>query len=214
MDVYVFRDTESAAKANGDRHHGLSFDLHLVDEPHSPKDAATTKRLTDLVAEARTQRRTVAVYRRTHYTSSDHLRLIHYAVGFALILASAIVSGSVLQATGDNPSKTLTLTAGILSIIVVVLTAIQTTFKLGERGEQHRTVAAGLGECGRELDCLIASDPTDPDKAEKALSAILAKISDVEKGAPGYMGWTYRRAKEAVRREEEQAIVRAAAAPR
>ena len=69
-----------------------------------------------------------------------------------LIIASALVSGSVLLATNSNLSKNMTLASGALSVLVVVPTSIQTTFKLGARGELHRSAAAGFGRNERELE--------------------------------------------------------------
>jgi hypothetical protein len=60
---------------------------------------------------------------------------LHYVLGLLLIFISALVSGSVLQATGDDPSQALMPTTGALSVAVVILTSVQTTFKLGERSE-------------------------------------------------------------------------------
>ena len=99
----------------------------------------------DVAREANRLRDEVACYRAAHFKASDHLRVWHFLIGFVPIVVSAVVSGSVLQATKGNPSATLTLATGILAIVVTILTSVQTTFKLGERGEQHRSAADGFG---------------------------------------------------------------------
>ena len=131
------------------------------------------------------------VYRAAHFAASDHLRTSHYVLGFLLILVSAVVSGSVLQATEGNPSESLTLAAGALSIAVVVLTSIQTTFKLGERGEAHRSAADGFGRIDRRLELFIHRDHPDLPKALDELAGIAEEIGNVEAGAPGFLRHTY-----------------------
>jgi conflict system pore-forming effector with SLATT domain len=139
--------------------------------------------------------------RGAHYKASDHLRVWHYVLGFMLILFSAIVSGSVLQATDGNPSQALTLSAGALSVAVVVLTSVQTTFKLGERSEQHKSAAVGFGKIARKLDLLISRDHEDLDKAWAELTAINDEYDSVEAGAPGFLGRTYDKARAQVQDE-------------
>lgn len=150
---------------------------------------------TDLLATAADLRAKIRAYRAAHFAASDHLRTMHYVLGFSLIITSAVVSSSVLQATHGNPSQTLTLVAGILSTIVVVLTAIQTTFKLGERGEAHRSAADGFGRVERQLEVFIHREHPDLAKAWDELNALSEEVGNVEAGAPGYLSRTYRNAR-------------------
>ena len=143
----------------------------------------------------------VEAQRGAHYMASDHLRIWHYALGLLLIAASAVVSGSVLQASETNPSHDLTLTAGALSVFVVVLTAVQTTFKLGERGEQHRSAAAGFGKVARELTFFIKEPHPDLTQAWAELRALDEEIDGVEAGAPGFLSRTYDKAKKKAAKE-------------
>jgi hypothetical protein len=148
-----------------------------------------------LIAAAEELKNKVRSYRAAHFAASDHLRLLHYAIGFLLILVSAVVSSSILQASNGNPSKTLTLTAGGLSILVVVLTSIQTTFKLGERGEAHQSAADGFGRIERKLRIFISREHPDLPKAWDELTAIADDIGNVETGAPGFFRRTYNKAR-------------------
>ena len=139
-------------------------------------------------------------YRAAHFRASDHLRMAHYVLGTLLIVVSAVVSGSVLQSTATNPSHALTLTTGILSILVVVLTAVQTTFKLGERGELHRSAASGFGLTSAKLEIFIDRQHGDLPKSWEELQALVDEISQVEKGAPGYLRHTYEDAAKEINR--------------
>lgn len=146
-------------------------------------------------------KRKVGFYRAAHFRASDHLRIWHYVLGFLLIVLSAGVAGSVLQATEGDPSQALTLTAGALSVAVVALTSIQTTFKLGERGELHRSAAAGFGRIGRRLDVFIHRPHPDIAAAWEELLAIADEIGNVEAGAPGFLRQTYDGARDELLRE-------------
>ena len=156
---------------------------------------------------AQDQKFKVGVYRTAHFLASDHLRIAHYILGVLLIAVSAVVSGSVLQATDGNPTSTQTLIAGSLATLVVILTAIQTTFKLGERGEQHKSAGAAFGEIERKLDIFIHQPHPDEEKAWEELRQLEDKITDVEAGAPGFLGHTYR----AAEKKEEDELKSAAA---
>jgi hypothetical protein len=150
---------------------------------------------TELIGEAERYKGKVASFRAAHFSAGDHLRIGHYILGFLLILFSAVVSGSVLQAKDGDPSGTLTLTAGALAIAVVVLTAVQTTFKLGERGEQHRSAAVGFGQLEGKLNVFIHRPHPNLSEAWDDLLKIADEIANVEAGAPGYLTRTYNRAR-------------------
>jgi hypothetical protein len=117
---------------------------------------------------------------------------------------SALVSGSVLQSTDGNPSKSLTLTTGILSTLVVILTAVQTTFKLGERGEAHRSAADGFGRIERKLEIFVHREHRDLAKGWDELGALGEEVANVETGAPAYLRRTYRKALREVERGSEE----------
>jgi hypothetical protein len=159
----------------------------------------------ELIDEAERYKSKVASFRAAHFSAGDHLRITHYILGFLLILVSAVVSGSVLQATDGDPSGTLTLTAGALSIAVVVLTAVQTTFKLGERGEQHRSAAVGFGQLEGKLNVFIHRHHPNLCDAWDDLLKIADEIANVEAGAPGYLTRTYKRARADVMEESGSA---------
>jgi SMODS and SLOG-associating 2TM effector domain family 4 len=160
--------------------------------------------VTELISAAEDLRTKVRAYRGAHFAASDHLRVFHYVLGFALIAMSALVSGSVLQAADGNPSRSLTLTTGILSTLVVILTAIQTTFKLGERGEAHRSAADGFGRIDRKLELFVRGERRESTKGWDELAALSDEIGNVETGAPAYMRRTYRKALREVERGAEE----------
>ena len=143
----------------------------------------------------------VSGYRNAHFRASDNLRVWHYILGFTLIVVSAVVSGSVLQATGENPSYTLTLTSGILAIIVTVLTSVQTAFKPNERAELHRTAANGFGRLKNELEIFARRPHPDIAKSWDDLYKLVDDVTKVEAGAPGYLKRTYRRANKELKQE-------------
>jgi hypothetical protein len=159
-----------------------------------------------LVEAARDLREKVSAYRNAHFAAGDHLRALHYVVGLLLIILSAVVSSSVLQASNEDPGQGLTLAVGLLSMAVVVLTSIQTTFRLGERGEMHRSAAVGFGQVGRKLDVFIHRPHPNVDDAWTDLQAITDEITRVEAGAPGYFTRTYRRARRELMQEAASAL--------
>ncbi len=160
----------------------------------------------DLLETAEDMKAKIDSYRAAHFKASDHLREGHYVIGLLLIVVSALVSGSVLQSTEGNPSQTLTLVTGSLSILIVILTSIQTTFKLGERGEQHRSAADGFGTVSRKLTVFIHRSHANIEQAWDELVAISQEISNLESGSPGFFSRTYRQARKDAREELEREL--------
>ena len=162
-----------------------------------------------MIEAAKAFRTRVEAFRRAQFKAGDKLRTWHYIIGGILIVASAVVSWLVLQGAETDPSRSLTLAAGIFSTIVVALTAVQTTFRLGERAELHRSAANGFGKILDDLDLFIRRPYSDVDKAWDDLATIVATISGVEAGAPGYMTRTYRRAEKELEEELKDRRARA-----
>ena len=154
--------------------------------------------MNDLIRAAEDLSTWIDTQRAAHFAASDRLGLVHYVLGFLVIAVSAVVSGTVLQATNSNPSEALTITAGALGTAVVVLTSVQTTFKLGERAEQHRSAAAGFGRIQRRLEIFSHRRHPDVDSAWDELLAIAEDIGNVESGAPGFLRSSYERARRGV----------------
>ena len=154
--------------------------------------------MNDLIRAAEDLSTRIDAQRAAHFAASDRLGLIHYVLGFLLMALSAVVSGTVLQATNTKPSEALTITAGALGTAVVVLTSVQTTFKLGERAEQHRSAAAGFGRIQRRLEIFIHRNHPDVNSAWDELLAIAEDVGNVETGAPGFLRSSYERARRGV----------------
>ncbi|MFN8121314.1 MAG: SLATT domain-containing protein [Thermoleophilia bacterium] len=138
----------------------------------------------------------VALREGAHYRASDHLRLAHYVVGFLLIGLSAVVSSTILQGAQGNPSRTVKMAAGIMAVAVTILTAVQTTFKLGERGEQHRAAAAAYSRTRAELRLFRERTHRDLEASWAELTSIAGKMGDIDAGSPGFLRSTLERARD------------------
>lgn len=113
-----------------------------------------------------------------HYEAGDRLVRRHRSIGVPAIVISTIVSLSVfgtLEKMGGG--EWLKYLAIAFSLLSAVLSALQTYMKYAERGEAHRSVAAGYGAIRRRLELVNVSKPIDPKKLEK-IEAELALLGN------------------------------------
>ena len=78
--------------------------------------------------------------------------------GFTVVLAAAV--GTSVFATLTKQANLLVLT-GALSVLVTIISALQTFLSYGERADKHRGAGARYGVVGRELELILAKPQFD-----------------------------------------------------
>lgn len=87
---------------------------------------------------------------RGHYIASDYYRRLHYGIGVPLIVATTVVSSSLLVDTAQARPWALG-----LSIVAAVLAAVQTFLRPDERSERHRAAATAYGALKRDVEIAL-----------------------------------------------------------
>jgi hypothetical protein len=101
------------------------------------------------------------------YAAANRCRRRHYALGIPIIVLSAVTGATALGGT-PLPAR-VALSLGIASVIVAVLAGLQTFLRLADDAEKHRVSAQAFGDLKRQIDALLASDPSP---AEAQIDAI------------------------------------------
>ncbi len=122
--------------------------------------------------------------RLNYVTGSLYLRY-HYIVGVASIVLSAIVSSTffsqIVQQVSCDQAATpiLAYIAGILSISVGILSALQTFFRFSEKAEKYKTISAKYGAVRRQLEYLMTQDTISKNELERQLNNIRTSMDDL-----------------------------------
>ena len=123
---------------------------------------------------------------RLNYTTGNLYMKYHYIIGVITIILSGIVSSTfftqiVQQQTAEQTKTSLAITygAGVLSILVAILTALQTFFRFSEKSEKYKAISAKYGAVRRRLEQLMAKDDIDNEELERQLDNIRAVMDDL-----------------------------------
>jgi hypothetical protein len=111
---------------------------------------------------------------RLNYETGNLYAEYHYIVGIATIIVSAIVSSSFFS---QNNSYTNII--GILSMLVGILTALQTFFRFSEKAEKYKAISAKYGATRRQLEKLIAQIDINKSELDRQLESIKTTMDDL-----------------------------------
>lgn len=101
----------------------------------------------------------VAWVQHGHYVAALDFNRRHWFIGGLTVVLAAAVGTSVF-ATLAKRADLLVLT-GALSVVVTLVSALQTFLSYGERADKHRVAGARYGVVGRELELLLARPQFD-----------------------------------------------------
>lgn len=88
----------------------------------------------------------------SHYAAAVRAAKRNYYLGIPSIVLTALVGTSIFYAIDKSPNLYLQITAGMLSMVAVVLSSLQTFLKWSERAEKHREAGAKFGALLKELE--------------------------------------------------------------
>jgi len=108
-----------------------------------------------------------------HEISARDFEKFSWKLGIPCVVLSAVVSASVFSTIKATDLVWLQWTAGVISILTLVLSSVQTFLNFDVRAAAHRATAGKLGAIAREVQDEIASD-----KDEAGLAPV---VSDIRK---------------------------------
>nr|WP_295523213.1 SLATT domain-containing protein [uncultured Pseudacidovorax sp.] len=124
-----------------------------------------------------------------HFRVAERHKRNHRHLGIAATSFSALVGTAVVSSlVQDKPETWLQITATLMSITAVVLTALQTFLDDAGLAAQHKSAAAGYESIKRALDFVSMKYPDakghveEPGTAE--LESIRATLDDLVKQSP------------------------------
>jgi hypothetical protein len=118
---------------------------------------------------------------KAHLYVSDKYNGYHYAIGLPATILTTI-AGATLFAEVKDPR--ITMAVGVVGLLAALLSAVQTFYSHAKRGEQHRTVAAQLGNIKREIEIFEKFTPEDIKEQETRIRQISDELTKIESDAP------------------------------
>jgi hypothetical protein len=92
-----------------------------------------------------------------HEISARDFEKFSWKLGIPCVMLSAIVSASVFGSISDSSPVWLQYVAGVLSLLTLVLSSVQTFLNFDTRAAGHKDTAEKLGAISREIQDEIAS---------------------------------------------------------
>ena len=130
----------------------------------------------DIIDQAKHYRTVVRRAARAHYKAVDQARRGNLLLGVPVVVTTTVVGTSIFATLNSQPSATLKILAGIVSLLAAALAALQTFFRFAERAEKHRVAAANYGIARRDLDLFLLKYVSEPADARQAAIDDLGKI--------------------------------------
>lgn len=112
-----------------------------------------------------------------HYEAIKPLSSANYKLGIPVAVLSGLVGTSIFATLQEEADVGFRIGVGIVSVLVAVLSSLQTFLRLSERAEKHRAVAVRYGGLRRELETAIAKGGPYEEKLVEGLREKLDSIS-------------------------------------
>jgi hypothetical protein len=134
----------------------------------------------------------------SHYRMASRYDRRHKLLGVPVIVTTAIVSTAIFTTLETEASGGWRIATGLLSVVAVVLSALQTFFNYAELSQRHQGSARGYSRVRRSIEIfLLRYDPAAAEAALADLTQISEQLGQLEAEEPAISARVYAR----VRRE-------------
>lgn len=133
--------------------------------------APPTSGLSDVLAQADQYEQTYTIVGRAHYLAAEQFGRRHRWLSLPVIILTTVVGTSIFGSLNQNPSTSVKVGAGLLSLVAAVLAALQTHLGYGQRAERHRASGARYRAITRDLILFrLEQQGRGPEAREAALA--------------------------------------------
>lgn len=143
---------------------------------------------------------------RAHQIMANRLSSMHYFIGAPNTIIASIVASTLLVSTFTDLDLAWGIPIALASILVAILTAIQTFFKFSENSERHRAASSEFSKIYRNLDTLSVQALDASNNAESIVhkyGELQADWSFAQERAPLIPDYIYDRATKEQKNDEE-----------
>jgi len=125
-----------------------------------------------------------------HYLAAERAFRWHKRLGIPLVVTATVVSTSLFATLARDSSFGWKLATGIVSIVAVVLSGVQTFLNFGERAPKHVAAAGGYSVQRRRLEHFLLKydhdETTEEDRktALAELQGIMDELDQLDRSSP------------------------------
>ncbi len=105
-------------------------------------------------------------------------------LGAATVIASTIVGTSLFADASSSLDTAWKISAGVLSLVAAILSAIQGTLKFSETAALHRSAAQRYGPLRREVEEMIATSGAGGNVEPSRISDLRKRWDEIDADAP------------------------------
>jgi hypothetical protein len=129
---------------------------------------------------------------RAHLEAAKYYDGLHRNIGIPAVVLSAVFGTTVFTNLQNSGSEWIKYLLAVLSVVMIVLSSLQTFFRFSERAERHRTSAVQIGAARRELEQLLFCSGASPVDCA-ALAKLRQEWDAADKQAPTIPSSIYNR---------------------
>lgn len=122
-------------------------------------------------------RRSLRILNEGHWDAARRYESRNLFLGTAAAVLSAAAGTTML----NSSERVVQVIAGVVSLLAAVLASVQTSYKAGERAEQHRMAAGEYGKLRHTMDkMLLEGIPADKTARDKQLDELIGSWDKVD----------------------------------
>jgi len=121
----------------------------------------------DIIEKAHQYFRNYSIIGRAHYIAWEKAARKNKWLGIPVVITTTIVGTAIFGTLQGSPGVAWKITAGLLSLLAAVLSALQTTLKYSELAEKHKTAGARYAAMRRRLDIFVLKHRGDSEENRK-----------------------------------------------
>ncbi|HIP26458.1 MAG TPA: SLATT domain-containing protein [Flavobacteriaceae bacterium] len=118
-----------------------------------------------------------------HYLESEKYTKYHYYLGVPLMVLSGVTNVGVLYQVDFTKIDILMVGLIISTLLVTILSALQTFLNFYQKAELHRSMAVKYGKIKRDIEMLLERD-ISKNKVDEYLQSIQNEWNNVAEMAP------------------------------
>jgi hypothetical protein len=126
-------------------------------------------------------RRALRILHEGHWDAARWYESWNLYLGTAAAVLSAAAGTTAFMSLLNESERVGRVIAGVLSLFAALMASVQTSYKAGERAEQHRAAAGKYGKLRHTLDKMLLDGlPEDKTAKDKQLNILIASWDDVD----------------------------------
>lgn len=146
-----------------------------------------------------------------HYRAAEHYEKYYLIVGIPAVLISAVVATAVFATLSKYRNTIIQIATGVIALMAVIFTTLQTFLKFGDRAEKHKIAGAKYHNIRRKIDMFLLWVSCHPDEnieIQNRIDKIAEELNSLSIESPSLKEKYYNEGKTEFDRDHPQEVVK------